>query len=214
MRAFILHTIHWQAKPETASLKTKLAILHIRVYLYEIALHVPPPSVPTSGSLSSLEDGLLATKYTNLLMQCLEKTKALMDFYIRMPIECFEKHTLLEKGYLGQAIIVLLKLAFITTGGVPENPFPLRNDCNISHYLDCLADPSRNPHASTWQFRDKMLRLKSWYDRVEYFNHDDGIQDMKNLSPSRLEEIAKGELPLFDMDWSTMDLMNFDIANL
>ena len=202
----------------------QLAYENALIYLYEVILHIPAPSTSTGTSSNNL--GLLLTKHNILLARCLEVTKAFMDFYVQIPLQKAEQQTTIEKGYLAHAAIVLVKLAFNTVGATHEIPFPLRKACNVSQYLEKLADPQRHPNTpsgcqdkgedddSMAHIRDQILRMKAWYDRMEYMNEDGNVEDLKGMSPLQLQEIAKRELPPLEIDWAAMDFMSFDVTNL
>ncbi|KAL9131706.1 MAG: hypothetical protein Q9217_000447 [Psora testacea] len=151
---------------------------------------------------------------------------AFLDLYLQIPLHDVDNHTLVEKASLAHAGVVLIKLAFSTIGATPETPFPLRKACKVSHYMEVLVDPQRNGNNSSacnddcighdpmWQYRDKVLRTKAWYDRMEYLNEGGNVEGLKGMSPLQLEEIAKGELPPLDIDWGLMDFMSSDVAHI
>lgn len=212
------------------SVHFKLAWLHAWVYLYEVALHIPPPVLQSGSSCDLSQDsgtrGHLVSKHSLLLTRCLEHTKNLMDHYVNLSLEQVLKNTLVEKGYLAHATMLLIKLAFSTANGIPQNPFPLRKACDVSNYLYLLANRGGRLEAALdsgdniWvrdhlvQFRDKILRLKSWYDRMEFYGTEgaDAAPPSGMLQLQYFDEIMDRELPPLDFEMAMVDFMNFDEA--
>lgn len=210
---------------ETSNLNNSLdmALRHARVYLYEIALHLPPRR-PVAGGGRSLDNGgdAYAAKHTNLLLGLLNRTRAFHDAYVVATRDEVLRHNNVDKAWCAHAAMVLLKLSFSTAYNTPENPYPLRKACNMSGYLGLLSRDCRFHEGCTgencmnrnalWYFRDRIRRVKQWYEHVEMFN-EGAEQDVESLSPLRLHEISKTEPLSMDFDFGLANLMEFDFSS-
>ena len=220
----ISHTSPSRKDTNDPSAVSQFAYKNAYIYLYEVVLHLPAPSSASNGSREGGNE--LITAYTTLMFRLLEVTKAFMDDYVQIPFSKIEQGNTIHCLYLSHTAIVLLKLAFSTVGASPEDPFPFRKACNVSRYLEAMAGPEptcdTSSHSlddgvardSMWQFRDKVLRMKSWYDRMEFFNDGGNVEDLKGMSPLQLENISRHEVLPPDVDWSTFDFTNLDVVNI
>ena len=180
------------------------------VYLHQVSLQVSPDISP-----STVADADLQQSYStriNLLIGCLEATKAFLNRYLQLPPKAIEHHPILEKCSFVEAIMVLIKLSFCTIPG--REPFPFRQACNVPYYCDAIGAKIRSisatsvhaqPHDSYNEFNVRAQRIKAWYERASSLEPtifpEMKPSDLKE--PSHLMEIAKEE-----------PLMNFDIGNL
>lgn len=203
----------------------RLAEHHAIVYLHEVVFHIPPPVAQMpAGSRAEPSDQVLVARYTNLLQRCLQEAKGYLDLYLSLSTRQIELHTQTEKCYMAYMIIILLKLSFNSFNGTPDDPFPLRKYCNVSQYFQNFADMYKgralgshgyektNLADTMMGFHDKMLRIKSWYDRIECFNQTEDMKALKDMSPLNFEDILKNELWSDDFDWSGMDFGSFDMT--
>lgn len=186
-----------------------LAYENTNLYLHEIFLHIEhhiatgPESVRREAENSS-------QRRINLLLSCVEATRSYLDCFLRTPPELVAKHSTLERGQLAHAVTVLLKLAFCTNLGLEK--YPLRELCNVSYYVDALVGhlcsgsanlPDEGLADSSSAFKTMAERIKSWYDRTEFFEQEGTAADLKDMSPLQFVEIAKEE-----------QVINFDFGNL
>ncbi|MCJ1458354.1 hypothetical protein MMC28_008726 [Mycoblastus sanguinarius] len=199
-----------------------LAYDSVCIYLYEVSLHVtsPPRQVPENGGFNQPQS---STALTNLLVGCLEATKTFLDNYLELPAHVVERHSMLEKGYLSHAIVVLIKIAFSTTPGIES--LQMRKACNVTYYLDALARLARtiggissetaeaDHRDSFWQFYEISMRIKAWYERMNILGQDGTTSDLKGMSLLQLAEITKDELPI-DWDLGDIDFTFLEGTNL
>ena len=208
-----------------AAALVELSTRHTWICLYEVALQMRPTSRDTPSAKSDEETIEHATRRTNLLIRCLEKAKAYSDYTARQPNAYLELHTSIHRCQLAHVAIVMFKLCFNTTNGTPQNPTPLRKACNMMYYFNNLTDACKDHDRAKCDgqcasrdrishFRDKVGRLKAWYERLEAFDGLGGDDSLENMSTLNLENIEKQEQQMFELDWSMMDFTNMDMTSL
>ncbi|KAF6227633.1 hypothetical protein HO173_012073 [Letharia columbiana] len=179
------------------------------VYLHEVSLHMEH-SFATSPVPLGREAGDSSQRRISLLLSCLEATKSFLDYFLQIPPRLILRHCTFERGRLAHAVTVLIKIAFCASPGL-EN-FPLREACNVSYYLDALTEhlgsmsanlPDDGCPDSFSAFKAMGERIKSWYERMEFFEQVGSPSDLKDMSPLQFVEIAKEE-----------QSTNFDLSNL
>lgn len=205
-----LHDLRRSLPSNSACLASiTLAYESTNVYLHEVPLHMEQ-SIARSSVPPVHEAEYLSQRRISLLLSCLEATKSFLDCFLRTPPELIVRHSTLERGQLLHAITVLFKVAFCTTLGLDN--FPLREACNVSYYLDALAEhlgsmssntPDEGFPDSFSTIKAQAERLKSWYERTEFFEQAGTPSGVKDMSPLQFVEIAKEE-----------QLMNFDLGNI
>lgn len=186
-----------------------LAYESTNVYLHEVPLRMeqsfPGDSVPLGR-----EAEYSSQRRVSLLLSCLEATKSFLDCFLRIPQEVIVRHSTLERGQLLHAVTILLKIALGTNLGLDN--FSLREACNVSYYLDALSEHIGSMSCNTSDegcpdsssaVKAQAERLKSWYERTEFFEQAGAPSNVKDMSPLQFVEIAKEE-----------QLMNIDLGNL
>ena len=190
------------------------------IHLHQVSLHVPQDKSPSIGPYAELPKQSGAR--VKLQTGCLEATKSFLDRYLQLSPHMIEHQSMLEKTRVAHAILVLIKLAFCTDPG-PE-PFPLRQACSVSYYLDALGihvgNVSITPahaeqHDSFHRFRLFTQRVKTWYERVESLEptvtYETKPSDLKE--PLQLAQLAKEEDLLANLDIGSMDFRSFEGYN-
>lgn len=183
------------------------------IYLHQVSLHL----VSDKSSPTSSDPELYKTSGTrmNLLVGCLDVTKSFLDRYLQLSRYTIEHYSMLEKGPVAQATLILMRLAFYPSSG-PER-FPLRQACNVPYYLDALAaliesisvTPAHADHQD-WFQRLKVMgpRIKAWYEREESLEPIFcGTKPSDLKGRLQLAEIAKNEEQLMDFDIGNMDFL-------
>ena len=203
----------------------ELSIRHARICLYEVALHIHLPPDGNDSTMHNRNVISQTTRHSNLLIRLLEKAKAYFDVSLSVPTEHYERLTTLHRCQFPHIAVVMLKLAFNTTNGTPQDPFPLRKACDLSYYMERHANPCKdhNPAHCDEQcasrdilshHRDKIRRIKTWYDRLETLG-DIGAEDsLKDMSSLNLEKIEVAEEEMFQMDWTKFDISSFDLSQI
>ncbi|KAL9066243.1 MAG: hypothetical protein Q9161_007700 [Pseudevernia consocians] len=184
------------------------------VYLHEVSLQMEQ-----SLAMSSVPQGREAEyspqRRIGLLLSCLEATKSFLDCFLRTSPELIARHSTTERGQLAHAMGVLIKISFCTNLGLDN--FPLREACNVSHYLDALAEhlgsstanlPDDGCPESFSAFKAMSERIKSWYERTEFLEQVGSPSDLTDMSPLQFVEIAKEE------QWMNFDINNMDFSFL
>lgn len=151
-----------------------------------------------------------------LLLSCLEATKSFLDYFLQLPADMVTKHSTQERGYLAHATMVLMKLAFCSNLGI-EN-FSLREACNVLYYVDSLPlqlgdlDDEYLDDGQPDSFVSCKImaeRVKSWYERTEFYEQTGTPSDLKDMSPLQFVTIAKEE-QLMNFDFTTMDFSFYE----
>lgn len=186
-----------------------LAYEDTNVYLHEVSLHMEH-SLATSSVSPGRETQYSSQRRISLLLSCLEATKSFLDCFLRTPPELIVRHSTMEKGQLAHAMTVLIKIAFCKNLGLDN--FPLREACNVSRYLDAVAEhlgrasanvPDDGHPDSFSVFKAQAERIKGWYEGTEFFEQVGTPSDLKDMSPLQFVEISKED-----------QSMNFDVGNL
>ena len=191
------------------------------IHLHRFTLHLSPDKSPSTSQDSELY--IHSGARMNILIGCLEATKSLLDRYLQLSQHIIEHHSMLEKGPVAHALLVLIKLAFCTNPG--HEPFPLRQACNVRYYLDTLGShiggistiPANAEHRDQFQmFRMIAERVKAWYERAESLEptifSEMRQSDLKETF--QLAKIAKDEEPLMNFDPESLDFLFVDGTNI
>ena len=187
-----------------------LAYDNIYIYLYEVCIML---SERTQATPEIVSPGLQPTSSTrtNLFIKCLDAVKTFFNTYLQFPAEELRSHSILEKGQLAHAMVVLVKLPFCTDTGLEANVW--QQACDVESYLEALSEPVHNKtemHESNLQFKESVARIKAWYQRMRYFGTPGAPTDLKTMSPLELVEITRKE-PVLDMDLRDFDFGGMDI---
>lgn len=203
----------------TVKASIKLTYENTNIYLHEVALHMEH-SVATSSVLRGREAADLSQRRIRLLLSCLEATKSFLDCFLQTPAELIGRHSTMERGQLAHAATILIKLAFSTNLGLDN--FPLREACNVSYYLDALAEhlgsisarlPDDGCPDSFSVLKTMTERIKSWYESTEFFEQAGSPSDLKDMTPLQFVEIAKEEQSM-SFDLGNLDISFLDAGNL
>ena len=190
-----------------------LAYDNTYIYLYEVCIIL---GERTQATPEIICQGLqpTSTTRTNLFINCLDAVKNFFNRYIQLPAKDMRGHSILEKGQLAHAMVVLVKLPFCTDTGLEASVW--QQACDVESYLEALSDRVPRAHTQTethdshWQFRDSVSRIKAWYQRMLYFGSPGTPTDLKTMSPLELREITRNE-PILDMNLTGSDFSGMDI---
>ena len=155
-----------------------------------------------------------STTRTDLFVHCLDAVKNFFNTYLQLPAKELRSHSILEKGQLAHAMVVLLKLPFCTDIGVEVSVW--QQACDVESYLGALSDrvdrihPKTEMEESLCNFRDTLSRIKAWYQRMLYFGTSGTPTGLQIMSPLELAEIA-GKEPVLDIDLSGFDFSGMDM---
>ena len=191
-----------------------LAYDSIYISLYEVCIVL---SERTQATPEIVCQGLqpTSTMRTNLFINCLDAVKKFFNTYLQLSAMDLRGHSIVEKGQLAHAIVVLVKLPFCTDTGLETSVW--QQACDVESYLDALIDsldlvPNKTElHGTTSQFNDSLARIKAWYQRMRYLGTPGAPTDLKSMSPLELIEITRKEpvldLDLRDLDFGSMDML-------
>lgn len=190
-----------------------LAYDNIYIYLYEVCIIL---SERTQATQEVVGQGLQPTSAlrTNMFVNCLDAVKRFFNTYIQLPGKDLRGHSIVEKGQLAHAMVVLVKLPFCTDTGLEANVW--QQACDVESYLEALGDrldPVLNRaevHESALQFKESLGRIKAWYQRMRYLGTPGAPTDLKTMSPLELMEITRKE-PVLDMDLRDFDFSGMDM---
>ena len=198
-----------------------LAYENTNIYIHEVSLHVEQSIGTSSMSLRrELEDS--SQRRISLLLECLEATKTFLDFFLRIPPEDVIRHSTIERGQLAYAVTMLMKMAFHTSSGL--DLLSLREACNVSYYLDAMAEHLSSASASAnvpdegWPdsfsaIKTMAGRIKSWYESTAFFEQTGTASAVKGMSAMQVVEIAKEEQQLTNFDLGNMDFAFLEAGN-
>ena len=190
-----------------------LAYDNTYIHLYEvcIVLGERTPMTPETVSQGLQPDSLTRT---NLFINCLDAVKNFFNRYLQIPQKEAMSHSILEKGQLSHAIVVLVKLSFCTDTGLEASVW--QQACDVESYLEAISgrldgysNKTGMPEAQL-QFQDSIARLKAWYQRMLYFSTPSAPAVLKTMSPLELMDITRKE-PVFNMDFSDFDFSGMDV---
>ena len=151
---------------------------------------------------------------TNLFINCLDAVKNFFNRYLQLPATELRSRSVLEKGQLAHAMVVLVRLPFCTNTGLETSVW--QRACDVESYLEALSDRVGRSHAETEtheslsQFRDSVPRIRAWYQRMLYFGTPGTPTGLKTTSHLELVEIT-GEKPILDMNLSGFDFSGMDM---
>ncbi len=187
-----------------------LAYDNTYIHLYEVCIILGEQAQATPETVSQ---GLqpTSTTPTNLFINCLDAVKNFFNRYLQLPAKELRSHSILEKGQLAHAMVVLVRLPFCTDTGLEASVW--QQACDVESYLEALCyrvDHSHTKTESLWQFRDSVSRIKAWYQQMLYFGTPGTAPDLKTMSPWELVEITRKE-PVLDMDLSGFDFSGMDM---
>ena len=187
-----------------------LAYDNTYIHLYEVCIVLDEGTQATPETASQ---GLqpTSTTQTNLFIKCLDSMKNFFNRYLQIPAENLWSHSILEKGYLAHAMVILVKLPFCTDTGLEASVW--QQACDVEFYLEALSDRIDRIHAKTqmhWQFKDSISRVKAWYQRMLYFSTPATPIVLKTMSPLELVEVARKE-PVLDMNLGDFDFSGMDM---
>ena len=197
-----------------------LAYKNLFIHLYEVCLMIQEEA---EGSCNPLVQDLkrLPTVRTRLLLDCLEATKAFLDQYLQLSTREIMSHSILEKGQLAHALVILMKLAFAPNPSLDSRSW--RQACKVDHYLTALGNhvgrvgTDSEIHDSFWYFKEIAHQLKCWYQRMEFSEISDSPSELKGMSPLQLVEIVREEssfnIEITSMDFNGMDFLFLPGAN-
>ena len=212
------------ARPMTmtnwAKASMTLAYEKVNIYLYEVSLHMDHSFATSSGPPGREPSH---QRRTSLMLSCLDASKSYLNCFLRVPPEEIVKQSTFEKGELAYATGVLMKIALCANSGF--DAVSLRQACNVSHYLDALAehlgksatsanipDDAGCPDSFSG-FKTMAERLKSWYESTEFFEPTGTTSSINSMSALQVVEIAKQE-PLINFDLGNMDFSFLETGNL
>ena len=146
-----------------------------------------------------------------MFINCLDAVKRFFNTYIQLTGKDLRGHSIVEKGQLAHAMVVLVKLPFCTDTGLEANMW--QQACDVESYLEALGDRldvlnTIEAHESALQFKESLARIKAWYQRMRYLGTPGAPTDLKTMSPLELMEITRKE-PILDMD-----LRDFDFSGM
>ena len=190
-----------------------LAYDNTYIHLYEVCIVLGERTQATPETVSQ---GLqpTSTTRTNLFINCLDAVKNFFNRYLQLPPKESMSHSILEKGQLSHAIVVLVKLSFCTDTGLEASVW--QQACDVESYLEAISDrldciPTKTGmHGALWQFKDSIARIKAWYQRMLYFSTSGTPALLKTMSPLELMEITRKE-PVLDMNFSDFDFSGMDV---
>ena len=190
-----------------------LAYDNTYIHLYEVCIALGERTQATPETVSQgLQQS--STTRTNLFINCLDAVKTFFNRYLQLPPKEAMSHSILEKGQLSHAIVVLVKLSFCTDTGLEASVW--QQACDVESYLEAIGGRMDGIHTKTGmhgaqvQFQDSIARIKAWYQRMLYFNTSSTPAVLKTMSPLELMEITRKE-PVFDMDFSDFDFSGMDV---
>ena len=149
-----------------------------------------------------------------MFITCLDAVKRFFNTYIQLPGKSLRGHSIVEKGQLAHAMVVLVKLPFCTDIGLEANVW--QQACDVESYLEALSDrldPVLNRpevHEPALQLKESLARIKAWYQRMRYLGTPGAPTDLKTMSPLELMEITRKE-PVLDMDLRDFDFSSMDM---
>lgn len=187
-----------------------LAYDNIYIFLYEVCIMLNERSQATPEIVSQELQPTSSTR-TNLFIKCLDAVKAFFNTYLQIPATELRGHSILEKGQLAHAMVVLVKLPFCTDTGLEANVW--QQACDVESYLEALSEPVHTKsemHESNLQFKEAVARIKAWYQRMRYFGTPGAPTDLKTMSPLELVEITRKE-PVLEMDLRDFDFSGMDM---
>ena len=190
-----------------------LAYDNTYIHLYEVCIVLGEGTQATPETVSQ---GLqpTSTSRTNLFINCLDAVKSFFNRYLQLPATELRSHSVLEKGQLAHAMVVLVKLPFCTNTGLETSVW--QQACDVESYLEALSDrvdrihTKTETHESLLQFRDSISRIKAWYQRMLFFGTPGTPTGLKTMSPLELVEITRKE-PILDMNLSDFDFGGMDM---
>ena len=190
-----------------------LAYDNTYIYLYEVCILL---GERTQATPEIVGQGLqpTSTTRTNMFINCLDAVKRFFNTYIQLAGKDLRGHSIVEKGQLAHAMVVLVKLPFCTDTGLEANVW--QQACDVESYLEALGerpDPVLNTieaHESALQFKESLARIKAWYQRMRYLGTPGAPTDLKTMSPLELMEITRKE-PVLDMDLRDFDFSGMDM---
>ena len=154
---------------------------------------------------------------TTLLFDCLEATKTFLDQYLQLPRQEVMGHSILQKGQIAHALVVLMKLAFSPNPGLEVSSW--RQACRVEHYLDALGERAgcvgtdHDVHDAFWHFKKIARLLKAWYQRIEMSGTSGSPAELKGMSPLQFAEIVRDDSS-FNIDFTSMDFGGMDFLFL
>ena len=190
-----------------------LAYDNTYIHLYEVCIALGERTQPTPETVGPGLQPTCTTR-TNLFINCLDAVKNFFNRYLQIPQKESMSHSILEKGQLSHAIVVLVKLSFCTDTGLESSVW--QQACDVESYLEAISGrldgiPTRTgmPEARL-QFQDSIARIKAWYQRMLYFSTSGTPMVLKSMSPLELMEVTRKE-PVFDIDFSDFDFSGMDV---
>lgn len=190
-----------------------LAYDNIYIYLYEVCIVL---SERTQATPEIVCQGLQPTSpmRTNLFINCLDAVKKFFNTYLQISAIDSRGHSIVEKGQLAHAIVILIKLPFCTDTGLEASVW--QQACDVESYLDALIDrldlvPNKSEvPESISQFKDALARIKAWYQRMRYLGTPGAPTGLKSMSPWELIELTRKE-PVLNMDLRDLDFGGMDM---
>ena len=190
-----------------------LAYDNIYIHLYEVCIILGERTQATPEIVSQGLQPNPATR-TNLLINCLDAVKKFFNRYLELPAKDLISHSILEKGQLAHAMVILVKLPFCTDTGLEASVW--QQACGVESYLEALSErvdrvlTKTDMREAHWQFRDSVSRIRAWYQRMLYFGTPGAPTDLKTMSPLELVEITRKE-PVLDMNLSDFGFSGMDM---
>ena len=179
------------------------------VLVYEIVLHIDIHDTDATNLQipDSREVWKSSTVRTDLLLGCLEATKASLDYFLQLTDEQILPTTMLDLTRTCYGLLVLGKLSL--GGGLAHDDAIIRERSNLMLYFDALVSKYESlrtalggPNIRNFYFHSKrvMTYTKTWFENAlqqegVIFDGSSGLRDSKDLAP--LQILDDGQEAIF-----------------